>query len=852
MPPYEVGYSPTRIIHYTNHNLMYMKTHSLFSYGLSLFLLVATLAGCSRKNNASGSSEEAETYQRLAAKRVNLPNGWALTPPGRSLELDDLPLNLVVSPSKKYLAVTNNGQSTQSITLLDARTQQILDTIRVGKAYLGLAFSDDESHLYASGGNDNRVLVYKLANNQLVSDGTIELGKPWPVKISPTGLCVDDTKNRLYVVTKEDSSLYIADTKTRQVLRKLNLGAAAYTCLLSPDRNQLFVSLWGGASVLIIETNTLNILARINTNKNPNDLLLTRDGRYLFVANGNDNTVALIDVAKRQVSETLTTSLFPNAPVGTTPNGLALSDDENTLYIANADNNCLAVFDVTRKGHSQSSGFIPTGWYPTAVKVVGSTLFVTNGKGFSSKANPRGPNPVRTRTAQQVGPNPQANPGPVQYIAGLFKGTLSIIDIPDSDVLAAYSRLVYANTPYTKTKEIRSEGEAGNPIPMRVGAPSPIKYVFYIIKENRTYDQILGDMKEGNGDAGLCLFPQLVTPNQHALAREFVLLDNFYVDAEVSADGHNWSSAAYANDYVEKNWVTSYGGRGGSYDFEGQKEIAHPRDGFIWDHCLRAGKSFRSYGWFADQEKPNIKALAGKFCPTFKGYDLGYLDSKREEAWEKDFDQLVKAGEVPQLNTVRFGNDHTSGARIGMPTPEAAVADNDLAVGRFVEHLAQSPIWNESVVFILEDDAQNGPDHVDAHRSIAFVAGGFVKRHFVDHTMYSTSGLLRTIELILGLKPMSQYDAAATPLWRCFTKQANPAGFTSLAAGVDINQKNVAVNRNSNRSSQFNLTRPDEIDDYIFSEIVWQTVRGETSTMPAPRRGAFVRLGSTELTDDDD
>ncbi|MFD2938298.1 alkaline phosphatase family protein [Spirosoma flavum] len=834
---------------------MMNRSTSLYSVGVLLFLSI--LAGCHRKNSSTQATEEVEVYKKLAAKRVNLPNGWALTPPGRSVDLDDLPLNLVVSPSKKYLAVTNNGQSTQSITLLDARTEQILDTVRVGKSYLGLAFSEDETRLYASGGNDNRILVYKLENQKLLPDESIVLGKPWPVKISPTGLCVDDAKNRLYIVTKEDSSLYIADTKTRQILHKLNIGAAAYTCILSPDKNQLFVSLWGGASVLIVDINTLKTVAKIKTNKNPNDLLLTRDGRYLFVANGNDNTVALIDVAKQQVSETLTTSLFPDAPVGSTPNGLALSDNENTLYIANADNNCLAVFDVTRKGHSQSSGFIPTGWYPTAVKVIGSRLFVTNGKGFSSKANPRGPNPVRTRTPQQVGPNPQANPGPVQYIAGLFKGTLSIIDIPDSDVLAAYSRLVYANTPYTKSKELRSEGEAGNPIPMRIGGTgsasrSPIKYVFYIIKENRTYDQILGDMKEGNGDAALCLFPQKVTPNQHALAKQFVLLDNFYVDAEVSADGHNWSSAAYANDYVEKNWVTSYGGRGGTYDYEGQKEIAHPRDGFIWDHCLRAGVSFRSYGWFADEEKPNIKTLEGKFCPAFKGYNLGYLDSKREEAWEKDFDELVTAGKVPQLNTVRFGNDHTSGARIGMPTPDAALADNDLAVGRFVEHLSKSPIWKESVVFILEDDAQNGPDHVDAHRSIAFVAGGFVKRNFVDHTMYSTSGLLRTIELILGLKPMSQYDAAATPMWRCFNKQADIAGFTSLEPGVDINQKNVAFNRNSKRSSQFNLTRPDEIDDLIFSEIVWQTVRGENSTMPAPRRGAFVRAGKAGMSDDDD
>ena len=819
-------------------------------YICSLCALLALLLVGSCRRNAS-SSEETEAYQKLAATRVKLPNGWALTPPGRNLKLDDLPLNLVVSPSRKYLAVTNNGQSTQSITLIDAQTEQIVDTAKVGKAYLGLAFSEDEKWVYASGGNDNKILFYSLDNGNLQADEPISLGKPWPVKISPAGLCVDDAKSRLYVVTKEDSSLYIVDTKSRKTVQKLNLGAAAYTCLLSPDKTELFVSLWGGSKVLVINTATQTVTAEIATNKNPNDLLLTRDGKYLFVANGNDNTVALIDVAKRQVIETLTASLFPNAPVGTTPNGLALSDDENTLYIANADNNCLAVFDVTRKGHSQASGFIPTGWYPTAVKVIGSKIFVTNGKGFSSQANPRGPNPVRTRTPQQVGPNPQANPGPVQYIAGLFKGTLSIIDRPDAGLLSAYSRLVYANTPYTKSKELQAEGEPGNPIPMRVGDKSPIKYVFYVIKENRTYDQILGDMPEGNGDASLCLFPQKVTPNQHALAKEFVLLDNFYVDAEVSADGHNWSSAAYANDYVEKNWVTSYGGRGGTYDYEGQKEIAYPRDGFIWNHCERAGISYRSYGWFTD-EKPKDKVLQGHYCADFKGFDLGYLDIKREAAWENEFDKLVAAGTLPKLNTIRMGNDHTSGARVGLPTPDAAVADNDLAVGRLVEHLSKSPIWNESVVFILEDDAQNGPDHVDAHRSIAFVAGGFVKRGFVDHTMYSTSGMLRTIELILGLKPMSQYDAAATPMWRCFAKTANPTPFKSREAGIDLNEKNVAVNYNSKRSLQFNLTHPDDIDDLIFSEIVWQTVRGPKSSMPAPRRGAFVRLGKGMDDDEGD
>ncbi|MBC7777043.1 MAG: SMP-30/gluconolactonase/LRE family protein [Phycisphaerae bacterium] len=814
-------------------------------------MLVCTLlASCNRKGNPVG-SEEGKIYQELSAKRIGLPNGWSLTPTGRSLDLDDLPLNLVVSPSKKFLAVTNNGQSTQSIILIDAASEKILDSAGVGKAYVGLAFSQDERKLYASGGNDNRILVYNIRESKLEATEPIILGKPWPVKISPTGLCVDDNAGKLYVVTKEDSSLYVCDTRSSKVLSKTKLNAPAYTCMLSRDKKELYISMWGGSAVAVVSIASNEVVATVPTHKNPNDMVLTRDGKYMFVANGNDNTVELIDLAKRQVIETLTASLFPDAPVGTTPNGLALSEDENVLYIANADNNCLAVFNVAEKGHARSSGFIPTGWYPTAVKVIGSRIFVTNGKGFSSKANPKGPNPALSKVPQEAGPNPQANNGRQQYIGGLFKGTMSIIDNPDDEELAAYSKLVYDNTPYNKNKELHAEGEAGNPVPKNVGDKSPIKYVFYIIKENRTYDQVLGDMKEGNGDSSLCLFPQKITPNQHALAKEFVLLDNFYVDAEVSADGHNWASAAYANDFVEKNWVTSYGGRGGTSGPIGQREVANPRDGFIWDFCQRAGVSFRTYGWFSDGAKPNIATLKGKFCPKFKSYDLGYKDIDREKAWEQDFDSLVAVGALPQLNTLRLGNDHTSGAAVGRPTPYAAIADNDLAVGRFVEHLSKSKVWDESVVFILEDDAQNGPDHVDAHRSIAFVAGGMVKRGFVDHTLYSTTSMLRTMELILGLKPMSQFDAASTPMWRCFTNKIDRTAFASRAAGVDLEQRNVAVNKNSKRSVEFDLSKPDAIDDLVFSEIVWQTVRGEKSVMPAPRRGAFVRLDTKESDEDD-
>ncbi|GGD62169.1 hypothetical protein GCM10011514_27840 [Emticicia aquatilis] len=832
-----------------------MKKIALF-----LFLGFGLLYAC-KKPSSSSQNVESAIIKQLAAKRINLPNGWSLTPVGKTIELNhDLPLNMVVSPSKKYLAITNNGQSKQSVALIDLATETILDDEEIAKSWVGLAFSNDEQNLYASGGNDNKIVIYSTKNQTLTKDSAIVLGKPWPNKISPTGLCVDSDKNLLYVVTKENNALYICDTKERKVIKQIELPNEAYTCVLSPDKKQLYISLWGGAKIAVFDTQKQTITTQIEVDKNPNDILLTKDGKYLFTSHGNDNTVSVIETASSRKIETLSASIYPDSPLGTTPNGVALSDDETKLFIANADNNCLAVFDVTEKGKSRSLGFIPTGWYPTSVKVIGNKIYVTNGKGMSSLPNPKGPNPNLSKAPQYKGPNFEANRDETEYIGGLFKGTLSIIEMPDERTLAAYSQLVYENSPYSKQKELLAEGEAGNPIPMKVGEASPIKYVFYIVKENRTYDQVLGDVKTGKGDPNLCIFPEKVTPNQHKLVKDFVLLDNFYVDAEVSADGHNWSMAAYANDYVEKTWVISYGGRGGSYDYEGSRDIAHPKNGFIWDHAKRAGVTYRTYGEFAEASK-NVPALASgdNVCKKFRGYNLAYQDIKREKEWEADFDSLLNINALPRLNTVRLGNDHTSGARVGAYSPFAAVADNDLAVGKFVEHLSKSKIWKESVVFILEDDAQNGPDHIDAHRSTAYVAGGFVKRGFVDHTMYSTSSMLRTIELILGIKPMSQYDAAARPMYRCFSKNVNVSPFVAAEPQVDINAKNVAINRNSIRSGQLNLAQPDAINDLEFSQIVWQTVKGLNSKMPAPKRSAFVRLGKGddeeeegEEDDDDD
>jgi len=783
-------------------------------------------------------------------QQILLPNGWKLSPAGRSLPLGDLPLNMAQSKSGKYLAVTNNGQSTQSLQLIDPKLEKLLDEVELSKAWYGLVFSKNDKHLYVSGGNDNIILDFSIKNHKLAVKDTIRLGAPWPQdKISPAGIAVTKHNEILYTVTKEDNSIYAINIKTGKILYKKSLPTMAYSCVLSPDDSRLYISLWGQDKVAIFNTESKSFETSIVTGSHPNELLLNKKGDLLFVANANDNSVSVINTLENQVIENLSASLFPTKLTGSTTNGIALTSDEKTLYIANADNNSLAVFDVSTPGKSKSKGFIPVGWYPTNVKTMKYKILVSNGKGFSSLPNPHGPQPISKK--DNSGYQKGISKGKLQYIGGLFTGTLSFIDTPNEEKLKEYTTQVYANTPFKNDSISGLSNMENSPIPFKKGDISPIKYVFYIIKENRTYDQVLGDIKNGNGEDSLCIFGKEITPNNHSIANEFVLMDNFYVNAEVSADGHNWSTAAYATDVVEKTWPTYYGSRGGTYYYEGGKKEAYPRDGFIWDYCKRKGISYRSYGEFGNYGKANIPALEGHMCPHFPGFDLTIKDQVRYKAWEHDFDSLISINKVPQFSSIRFSNDHTSGQKLGKIAPRAAVADNDLAVGKFLEHLSHSPVWNESVVFILEDDAQNGPDHIDAHRSPVFVAGPYVKRNMVNHTMYSTSGVLHTMELILGLPPMSQYDAAATPLYECFTNTPNFSPYNAKPANIDLNTKNVAINESSRKSAKFNFQHEDAVNDLELNRVVWKAVKGENSEMPAPKRSAFVILEDKKEKDDD-
>jgi hypothetical protein len=416
-------------------------------------------------------------------------------------------------------------------------------------------------------------------------------------------------------------------------------------------------------------------------------------------------------------------------------------------------------------------------------------------------------------------------------------------------------------TPYSDAHRLEPAGApAASPIPRRVGESSPIKYVFYVIRENRSYDQVLGDLPKANGDPSLTLFGEEVTPNAHAIAKTFATFDSFYVNAEVSYNGHAFSTGAYATDFVEKTWPANYGRREGLYLSEGGYRmrnpfgnIAAPSQGYLWDAAKRAHVTVRSYGEFVGRQGGTVEAsvpgLDGLIDPDYPPFDLSIPDGKRIDAWAAEFHKFEQAGTVPHLSILRLGDDHTSGTTAGALTPRSYVAENDQALGRLVDIISHSSIWKESAIFVLEDDAQNGPDHVDAHRSVALVVSPFVRHGVVDSTLYTTCGILRTMELILGIEPMSQYDAAATPMYNAFEATPVTEPFSVLPPGVPLTDRNDWATPGAAESARLDFSQPDMVPDAILNRLIWQSVRGAGAVMPPPRRTGFVR---SIATDDDD
>ena len=841
-----------------------MRNQIRIPAGLIVLLSLSSLAAAQPAASPKTAAPADATSRPREPRVTLLPNGWRISPVGQHFTVGDLPMNLVVSPDGDHLIVTNNGYSQPNLVVYDFTKQISRDKVMLESAWLGLAFHPDGKRLYSSGSAKNRVDEFSWDKGALKKAGEIALPKPANDSFVG-GLAVAPDGQRLYTVHVLGEKLHAVDLASRAVVKSIDLPAEPYTVLVSPDSSLVYLSLWGGSKVLVFNAADLSLKREIEVGEHPNAMAFSKDGARLFVACANTNAVWNVDLAQGHATEQISIAPFPNMPPGATPNALDLSPDGKTLLVANADNNTVAVIEIKADGKGEVEGFIPTGWYPTGVRYSkdGSKIFILSGKGLVGAANPRG---------AQAG---LGRPPDGQYTGAMLWGSLTTLDNPNAAKLMEYTATVVFVTPDTgKSQLVPAKAPLRSVVPLRVGAPSPIKHVFYVIRENRTYDQVLGDLPQGNGDPSLTLFGENTTPNAHALARQFVLLDNFYVDAEVSYDGHAFSTGAWATDAVEKIWPMNYGRREARYLSEGGGAMrnqfgnlaAGPR-GYIWDAAARKGVSYRSYGEFSipgaevrwDEEgmKPpyygSVPGLKDHVHPTYPPYNLSIPDNQRIDVWLEEFREFEKNGNLPRLNILRLGNDHTAGSRPGARTPRAMIAENDHALGRLVEAISKSRYWKETAIFVLEDDAQNGPDHVDAHRSLGFIISPYTQRRgFVDKTLYTTSGFLRTMELILGLEPLSQYDAAATPAYNAFSLTPNLIPYAARAPRIDITEMNDARAWGAQASALMNLAEADRAPDLLLNEIVWRSVRGPNSKMPPPVRAAWLKRGGGDAEDDDD
>ena len=619
---------------------------------------------------------------------------------------------------------------------------------------------------------------------------------------------------------------------------------------MGADQRHLYVSNWGSRSVSVVDTQHLRRVRDISVGVRPNDMALAPDGR-LFVACAGDNTVHVIQTrtlespeapagpARRPpegTREIIATSLYPNAPEGSTPDAVAVSPDGRTLFVANADNNNVMVVDISNSSisdevrpHDESvsvvEGFIPVGWYPSAVAVSpdNGTLVVANGKGLASRANFP---PILAKPAAS------SKPLGFDYIGRTFQGAVSFIDRPTAAQMAAYTAQVRRNSPYTPEQFQHAPIHSDSVIPERIGGSCPIKYVLYIIKENRTYDQVMGDFHDargeaaGNGDPQITMYGEKVTPNHHQIARQYVLLDNLYCNGEVSVDGHSWCDAAIATDFNQRSWILSYSSHG---KLPGNDEMQVPTAGYLWDLCQRHGVSFKNYG-----------EGAVRVPSANRGHWKGQRDMDRVKFWIEDLHDAEKTGQLAQFTVMSLGEDHTKGTSPGQFTPEASVASNDVGLGRIVEAATRSRFWNEMAIFIIEDDAQNGPDHVDAHRTVGLVVSPYCKRGVVDSTLYTTASMVRTMELILGLPPLTQYDAGATPMFNSFQKTAQSTPYQCLTPTVDVFTKNTIKSPGAKASARMDFREYDRAPEDQLNRILWLAAKGPDAPYPTPIHGAIL------------
>ena len=782
------------------------------------------------------------------AGRATLHNGWHLSPMGVQQKVGDMLLGGALSPDKKLLAVINAGFNAHHLYLLDACSGVIRQTLPLERAWNGVAWNPDGNTLYVSGGGLPRIHVFtRSADGAFAAVAPIALPGltanppeqkgPKPGKDAPqayvSGLAVSPDGQTLFAANFATDTVFAiglgegghGDIKAT---RKLDTLAHPYCLRLSPDGSELFVTEGALKRVEALRTDDLTTARVLPTEAHPNDLLFAPDGR-LFVSCGSSDSVLVLDAKTGQQTERITVTLTPHAPAGATPNALSLAPDGKTLYVADADNNDVAVIDVAQAGRSRVRGFIPTGWYPTLVCATpdGKNLLIGSGKGMGA-----GPNAT---------PNPQSKDAVEShytYVGTLLYGMIATLAVPQDAALAGYTRQVMANTPYRDAliNTPRTAPRPGsNPIPSRVGDPSPIKYVLYIIKENRTYDQVLGDIPGANGDPRLTLFGEKITPNIHALAREYVLLDNTYCNGDVSGNGHPWSTGAYGTDIGERAWMQAYGSHA---DWPLKDPDIYPPVGRIWDRCEQKGVSWASYyfTWTTDNTRQHMRAAWAAI------YDK-HREFERADVFIADLKRYEQHNNLPHFMIMSLPEDHTNGTSPGAFTPQACVASNDLGVGKIVAACSKSKFWPHMAIFVIQDDAQDGPDHVEAHRTESLVISPYTRHRGVDSTFYTTTSLLRSMELILGLAPMSEYDAAATPMYNAFLNKPDTTPYVCRPAQVNLMAKNTPKSYGAKQSSRMDFSKPDQLTAKqvdSLNRILWHSVKGTAAPYPAPVHRALL------------
>src|SRR5437867_4260133 len=746
----------------------------------------------------------------LAGGGTLLPSGWRIRPAGRQVTVGTLPLN-IVTLSDGSLVVTNNGNAENGLMGVDPATATVTWTRRLRAAWLGLAASGPSGAdtVWASGGGSNRLYRFTRAGADWRPD-TATLADT-SAQLFVGGIAVVPGRGLVAAVGNLTVSVDLVEAGSLARHGAFAVGHRPYTVVA--DSAHLYISNWGDSTASVIDLSDGPTVRRsIFVGPHPSALALS--GTDLFAALAGTNGVARLDLGTGRVREQLTVALAPRAPVGSDPNALALAPDGRTLYVAMAGNNAVAVVRLSARA-MRVVGLIPAGWYPTAVAVAadGRTLYVANGKGQGSAANADG-----------------------KYIGNLITGSVSIIPVPDSAALAKFTRQVYALSPYSNP-QIRPT--------VRQSVRPTIRHVVYVIRENRTYDQVFGDVPTGNGDPALAIFNDSVTPNAHALARRWVLCDNFYVDGEVSADGHQWSTRAFAGDYNEKTWPAIYGNRR-PYDLEDGEDVESPRDAYLWDAARRKGLWIVNFGEFTEADSTHrydskISGLKGITASNYPGWTLAVADTTRARLFADSVDSWDRQGKFPDLVVLYLPRHNTEGRRAGRLTPRAMVADNDLALGRVVAQLSRSPAWRAMALFALEDDAQDGPDHVDAHRSVLVIASPWAHRGVVDSTFYTTSSVVRTIGLLLGIGPLSQYDAAAAPLWHALTTRPDVTPFAVVPARWRLDERNPVAFRS--RVPDRDLARPDAADEATLNAEIWTSVR-PNERVPAPRHALRIEAAN--------